>query len=153
LVADICEKVHLSSGLAVQDGRAANQFELPLGTKCPLPLVADICEKVHLSSGLAVQGGRAANQFKLPLGTKCPLPLVADICTALTPGLALLASPADVSAASSVDSVAPVSDEALPDTSAEVPSGTDDESAFPEEHFEEMRRPRLIGAGKNCKQR
>jgi hypothetical protein len=48
-----------------QGGRAANQFELPLGTKCPLPLVADLCEKVHFSSGLTVKGGRAANQFEL----------------------------------------------------------------------------------------
>jgi hypothetical protein len=30
-----------------QDGKAANQYELPLGTKYSLALVAGVCGKIH----------------------------------------------------------------------------------------------------------
>ncbi len=30
-----------------QGGRAASQYELPLGSNGLLPLVADLCEKLH----------------------------------------------------------------------------------------------------------
>jgi hypothetical protein len=74
-------------------GRAAGQYELPLGWNGLLPLVADLCEKLEggraagqyaLPGGRAagqyeLPGGRAAGQYELPLGWNGLLPLVANL--------------------------------------------------------------------------
>jgi transposase InsO family protein len=64
------------------------------------------------------------------------------------PELALLASPADISAANPVEPVSLAAGEALGNTPVDATDDGEEEGALPEEPFEEVRRPRLVGTVK-----
>jgi transposase InsO family protein len=71
----------------------------------------------------------------------------ADIPEGMSP-LALLAPATQVPAESSVQPAAPPIEAGPPDELAETVDSFPEEESFPEEPFEEMRRPRLTGKGK-----